>query len=289
MLALAVGVPTASAPGKIDGKQNRAIKQQSKNIKKNRNAIRKNTKGLRGIRKAARGTADAIAALKIVAERGDKNAAAILAQAPAILDGLTQLKAGLEAAGAGLLALKSGLEEAGAGLVSLKTLATSTEYGFGQVVVLSAGPTQNPQLGSFVVTPDIPDAVQQAQTTQQFVAQHTGNLVVAYGVRSFETDGDGTVPAAVCRVTVTNKAGATESTAGNVDLGGLPFQPVLTKSPPTSTDPLNVGFPFGLKTEGADADVTQNLVTSVPVTAGDTYTVGMSCVDTSPDAADPSA
>ena len=41
------------------------------------------------------------------------------------------------------------------------------------------------------MTPDIPDTVQQALTTQQFVAQQAGNLIVAYGVRSNETDGTG--------------------------------------------------------------------------------------------------
>jgi hypothetical protein len=68
-----------------------------------------------------------------------------------------------------------------------------------------------------------------------------------------------------------------------------PFQPVDNKSALTSTDPANAGFPFGLKTNGADADLTTNFVSSINVTAGDTYTVGMACVDTSPHATDPSA
>ena len=170
----------------------------------------------------------------------------------------------------------------------LKTLATSTEYGFGQVIVLQ--PAATPQPGSFVETPDIPDTVQQAQAEQQFVAQHTGNLAVAYGVRSAESDGTGSGnPAALCKVTVTNAAGTTQTTAANPALGGLPFQPVNNKSALTSTDPANAGFPFGLKTSGADADQTTTFVSTVPVAAGQTYTVGMACVDTSPDANDPSA
>jgi hypothetical protein len=198
----------------------------------------------------------------------------IEAAAPVILDALTKLK--------------DGLTQVGAGLTSLKTLATSTEYGIGQVIVLNPAP--NGEAGSFVETPDIPDTVQQAMTTQQFVAQHTGNLAVAYGVRSAESDGTGSSnPAAFCRVTVTNKADVTQTTAANPSLGGLPFQPVNNKSALTSTDPANAGFPFGLKSSGADADQTTTFVSTVPVTAGDPYTVGLSCVDTSPDAKDPSA
>jgi hypothetical protein len=202
--------------------------------------------------------------------------------APAIITGLTQLKDGLTAVAAGL-------QTAGAGLTKLSTFVQSTEYGFGQVVVLNPGP--NAEAGSFIETPDIPDTVQQAMTEQQFVAQHTGNLAVAYGVRSNESDGTGASnPAAFCRVTVTNKAdAATQTTAPNANLGGLPFQPVNNKSAMTSTDPANAGFPFGLKQNGADADQTTTFVSTVAVTAGDTYTVGLSCVDTSPDPNDPTA
>jgi hypothetical protein len=204
----------------------------------------------------------------------DNRLKAIEAAAPQIIDGLTKLKDGLTAAGDGL--------------VKLKTLATSTEYGIGQVLV--AQPAVAAEAGSFVETPDIPDAVQQAQTTQQFVAQHTGALVVAYGVRSAESDGTGAaLPAAHCKVTVTNEGGSTETTAANGALGGLPFQPVNDKSALTSTIPTNAGFPFGLKLTAPDDDKTTNFVSSVAVTAGDTYTVGLACVDLSPDANDPSA
>ena len=219
--------------------------------------------------------------IRTLAEGIDARLKVIEGAAPQIVDGLNQLK---DAA----TQLKTGLETAGAGLNSLKTLSTSTEYGFGQMLVFSPAP--NPQAGSFVVTPDIPDAVQQAQTTQQFVAQHSGNLGALFGVRSAESDGTGSSnPAAHCKVTVTNEAGATETTAANPGLGGLPFQPVDVKSAQTSTDPANAGFPFGLKTSGSDADSTVTFVSSIPVTAGDTYTAGLSCVDTSASSSDPSA
>src|SRR3954453_14593517 len=58
----------------------------------------------------------------------------------------------------GLADLKTGLETAGAGLNGLKTAVGSTEYGVGQVF---NGATPIP--GAFLVTSDIPDAVQQAQ------------------------------------------------------------------------------------------------------------------------------
>lgn len=275
VLALAVGVPTAAAGPKLDKKQNKAIKKQNRTNKKQGKAIKRGNKAVSNIRKAAKATDEAIAALKIVAERGDKNATGILALAPSIVKGLTDLQTGLVAAGAGLN--------------SLKTLAGSTEYGFGQVIVVQAGPTFVPQVGAFVVTPNIPDDAQQAQTEQTFEADDTGTLLVQYGVRSNETDGDGTVPAALCKVTVINQSNAHQSTADNAAIGNLPFQPVLTKSTVTSTVVGNEGFPFGLKTVAPDADVTQNLATAIPVTAGEVYTVDMSCVDTSPSATDPSA
>jgi hypothetical protein len=200
---------------------------------------------------------------------------------PIVTKALTDLQAGLVAVG-------NGLTTVGNGLVSLKTLATSTEYGIGQLVVLTPGPAA--EAGSFLVTPNVPDDVQQAQTQQQFIAQHTGNLAVSYAVRSTESDGTGAAnPAALCKVTVTNAGGTTQTTAANPALGGLPFQPVNTKSPTTSTDPANASFPFGLKTVGPDADVTQTFVSTVPVAAGQTYTAALSCVDTSASKDDPSA
>jgi hypothetical protein len=199
--------------------------------------------------------------------------------APQIIDGLSQLKTAAEQ-------LKTGLETAGAGLTSLKTLAGAVEYGIGQVVI---GATA--QGGSFVVTPDIPDAVQQAMTTQQFVAQNAGPVSVLYGVRSGESDGTGSaLPAAHCRVTVTNEAGDIATTAANPSLGGLPFQPVNDKSALTSTIAANAGFPFGLKTTAPDEDKTTTFASGVSVaTAGDSYEVALSCVDTSASSTDPSA
>jgi uncharacterized phage infection (PIP) family protein YhgE len=268
-------VPAMDASA-LTKKQRSAEKKQNKKIQRALNGVATVGKNLATLASALddeKGKSSGIDARLKVIEGG----------VPQVFDALTKLA---DAAAQ----LKTGLETAGAGLTSLKTLATSQEYGFGQVVVLVGGTTPTPEGGSFIVTPDIPDAVQQAQTQQDFVAQHTGTLIVSYGVRSNETDGTGASnPAALCRVFVRNKADAIEQTAANGALGGLPFQPVNTKSPMTSTDPMNTSFPFGLKTVGPDADVTQNLTTMVAVTAGDPYTVGMSCVDTSPSTTDPSA
>jgi hypothetical protein len=109
-------------------------------------------------------------------------------------------------------------------------------------------------------------------------------------VRSNESDGTSTSnPAAHCKVTVTNEAGATQTTAANPALGGLPFQPVNARSALTSTIAANAGFPFGLKTVSPDEDKTVTFVSSVPISAGDTYTAGLSCVDTSASSTDPTA
>jgi X-X-X-Leu-X-X-Gly heptad repeat protein len=230
--------------------------------------------GIRTLGETVASHTNSIADLKGQTGKLDSRLKVIEGAAPQILDALTKLK--------------DGLTQAADGLTKLKTLATSTEYGFGQLIVLTPGPQA--EAGSFVETPDIPDAVQQAQTEQQFVAQHSGNLAVSYGVRSAESDGTGSSnPAALCKVTVTNQGGTTQTTAANPSLGGLPFQPVNNKSALTSTDPANAGFPFGLKTNGPDADQTTTFVSTVPVAAGATYTVGLSCVDTSPDPNDPSA
>jgi hypothetical protein len=254
-VALCAVPVVASAASRTDRSQNTRIKRHAKSIKKLAAVLTVLTGGSKGL---------------------DGRLKTIEEAAPQIIDGLAKLK--------------DGLTQAGDGLTKLKTLATSQEYGFGQVLVISAGPTVNAEGGSFIQTPDIPDAVQQAQTSQQFVAQHTGTVSVAYGVRSGENDGTGSAnPAAFCRVWVMNEADDLGQTAANAGLGGVPFQPVNTKSPMTSTDPANAGFPFGLKQSGGDADVTTTLNTSVAVTAGDTFRAGMSCVDTTADANDPSA
>src|SRR4051812_17448957 len=196
----------ASAATRTDRSQNERIARHAKSIKK------------------------IAAVLTLLSGKGlDGRLKVIEDAAPQIISGLGQLK---DAA----TQLKDGLTAAGDGLTKLKTLATSQEYGFGQLLVISAGPTVNAEGGSFIVTPDIPDAVQQAQTSQQFVAQHSGTLSVAYGVRSGESDGTGASnPAAVCRVWVMNEGDALGQTGANASLGGVPFQPVDTKSPMTST------------------------------------------------------
>ena len=161
----------------------------------------------------------------------------------ASLDGVDNRLKAIEAATpqivSGLTALKTGLEQAGAGLTSLQKLVTSTEYGVAQ---LSVGGTPVP--GAFVVTPDIPDAVQQAQASGSFNAgANTGAITISVAVRSAENDGDGTVAAAHCRVTGTDQAGRIVTSSPNAALGGAPFWAINTKSVQTSTDAANAGFP----------------------------------------------
>jgi X-X-X-Leu-X-X-Gly heptad repeat protein len=309
--SLMIGLAATPASAADDGAKATAAAKKKKgpSTRKLNSDLRKvrtrTTRAERGIR----GINGAINALRSLSNGNKQGLDFLLAAAPQLVSGLTQLRDGslqlrdgLVAAGNGLRALQTALEtQVGPGLQAAGTAIRSTEYGFGQVLNTTGGAPTG-EAGSFVQTPDIPDAVQQAQTTQQFVKQATGVVLVAYGVRSAESDGTGADnPAANCKVTVTaeeetNPAipgaaeeGETATTAANPAFGGLPFQPVPEKSAQTSTDEANKGFPFGLKSSGADADKFTVFNSSLLIEAGDTYTVGLACVDTSPSATDPSA
>jgi hypothetical protein len=155
----------------------------------------------------------------------------------------------------------------------------------------------NPEPGAFVVTPDIPDAVQQAQVTNQFIASQAGAITLRVGIRSAESDGtSGADPAASCRVTILQEGAAPNARTSlpNPDLGGAPFWQIQNKSPQTSTDPAQAGFPFGLISTDQTADLTTGANSTAPAgspsaTAGLPFTVSLSCVDTTPSTTDPSA
>jgi hypothetical protein len=282
LLAVVVGmmlVPAIDASAfnkaekKHEKKQNAAIGKATKAAAK---ALRQVAAVTTAVGEQTKGLSD----LTVTVTGIDNRLKFIESAAPAIVDGLSKLKAATEA-----------------GFAKVTTVLSSTEYGVGQAIVVVdplGTPTPTPEAGNFVVTPDIPDTVQQAQTSQTFKAQHIGLLVVQYAVRSGETDGTGASdPAALCKVTVTNELGATQSTAANPAIGNLPFQPVPNKSALTSTIPANAGFPFGLKTTAPDEDKTVTFQSTVPVdntdATNDTYTVGLACVDTSPSTTDPGA
>jgi hypothetical protein len=275
MLVPAIDAAAASRSASREQVQNHRITRVVRQARDTTLKVASVAGKLGNLDKIVAGNGQKLIELDALTKNVDGRLKGIEASVPAVLDALTKLKDGLTAAAAGLN--------------SLKTLATSQEYGFGQLLTSTGGPP-TAEAGSFIETPDIPDTVQQAMTEQQFVAQHNGVLIVLYGVRSNESDGTGASnPAANCKVTVTNKAGTTQTTAANPNFGGLPFQPVPNKSAMTSTDPANAGFPFGLKQNGTDADQTVTFASTVAVAAGDTYTVGLSCVDTSPSSSDPSA
>ena len=131
--------------------------------------------------------------LKAVADRADANAKTVVERGPAIIKGLTDLKTGLEAAGAGL--------------TGLSTAATGTEYGW----IEETAPAVTP-VPTFHVTPDIPDAAQQAEATITSIAGANGNVTTQFGVRSGDNDGTGSTAAteaAACRVTMINLANGT--------------------------------------------------------------------------------
>ena len=175
---------------------------------------------------------------------------------------LNQLAAATEG---GFLEVERSFGEVDTAVSDVRDRVGATEYGIGQAIVL-VGATPTPEAGGVVVTPDIPDDEQQAQTHQVFTADNTGTLRVAYGVRSNESDGTGAGnPAASCRVYVRNEAN---------DFAETPLQPVDHKSAVTGEDPETAAFP-------------NDLTTTVAVTAGDTYEVGMACVDTTADPDDP--
>jgi hypothetical protein len=240
-LGLLAAAPAAFAKtSKTDKAQNKVLKSQSKSLK--------------SLRKSTKSAGSAIAALKVVAERGDANAKTVLNAAPAIIQGLTDLKAGLTAAGA-----------------SIKTLASSQEYGYVQITS-DVGGAQG-----FLVTPDIPDSAQQAQTSQQFVVPATAtSITTQFGVRSGESDGDGVTPAANCGVTLIRGTNGTVQTSG---------APPYTAVPTKSTLAATASSPFGLL-GGTDVPITGPTLT---VAGGDLYTVKLNCADLSVNPNDPSA
>jgi hypothetical protein len=212
--------------------------------------------------------------------------------------GLPGLKTTIEGVDARLKVIEGAAPQIISGLQSLKTLGTSTEYGIGQVFIGG-----NPEPGAFVVTPDIPDAVQQAQVTNQFIASQPGAITLRVGVRSAENDGTGPDnPAAHCRVTITQEGApaspAARTSSPNPALSGAPFWPIDTKSKQTSTETANQGFPFGPKTSGDDADVLTDLTTGSNSTApagtptasaGQPFSVSLACVDISASADNPAS
>ena len=258
--------------------------------------IRNNRRYIRGTRKLMRRLGGR---LRAAISGGDKSIDdkinGIVAVVTPVLqqlgEGSLALKAGLEqlaaATTAGFDEVKAGFDEVEAGFGEVEAALTdigdflgATEYGFAQVLV--ADPTPGAESGSFVVTPNIPDDVQQAQSHQVFIAQASGALVVAYGIRSNENDVDDTP--GHCRVYVRNEANDMAQTTGEPEFGGLPFAEVEEGGPVTNE--TETTFPFGpVSTDNTD----NTLVTSVMVTAGDSYEVGLSCLDTTADADDPNA
>lgn len=293
------GAPSASAAAKNDSAKAKSA-QSAKTVNRRLSSTRRQLSTTRRQVNTARRNINKLTTdLGAIGRRlaaGEGSISLLLGAAPQLITAVqklgTEVPPALQALKDGLTALNNGVQtQIVPNLQKLGDFVAAPEYGFGQVVLVQPGPIAIPQPGSFVVTPDIPDTVQQAQTTQQFVASGgPAGVAVLYGVRSGETDGTGAaLPAAHCKVTVTNENGDTATTAANPAFNGLPFQPVNTKSALTSTAPQNAGFPFGIKQTGDDKDNTTTFNSGVVVSDGDTYTVGLSCVDLSPDANNPKA
>lgn len=313
MLGLAAGSASAAdheskATAAATKKKGPSTRKLDRDIKKVRTRTTRAERRIRGID-------GAIAALRGLSASNKQGLDFLLAAAPQLVSGLTQLRDGslqlrdgLVAAGNGLKALQTALEtRVGPGLEAAGTAIRSTEYGIGQVLVGGS-----PLPGAFLVTPDVPDAAQQAQTSQEFVVppgdagapgSPAGPIDVVVGVRSAESDGTGPDnPAAACRVTIDGSDGSAPgnpaqgignftSSTPNAALGGAPFYGIPTKSPQTSTADENRGFPFGPKSDDVLVNLTtpDNSAGDATAVVAEPFSVNLSCIDTSPSATDPSA
>jgi X-X-X-Leu-X-X-Gly heptad repeat protein len=292
LAAMPAAVQAAPA-GDATAKQSQSKKKLSSDIRKVRQRTTRAERRLRAVNRT-------IAQLRTLSQSNKGGLDFLLAAAPQLVSGLTQLRDGsiqlrdgLVRAGAGLTALQSALEtQIGPGLKRVGDFVGADEYGIGQVTIAGA-----PAAGSFLVTPNVSDKVQQAQTSQTFVAGAAGALGMLVGVRSNESDGtEGGAPAAHCRVTLV--AGNNTLTTGpNAGLSNAPVFAIPLKSTITSTTPGNEGFPFGPKTVGDDADklvdagasAVAPTGTAPTVSPGQPYTATLNCVDLSPNADDPTA
>ena len=286
-VAVVVGLVAAGSASAFNNKQRNHEKRQNAAIGKAVKAATRNTNRIAKLTKGLDVQTKSLADLSALTAGIDTRLKTIEGAAPTIISNLTKLGEGLTKLGDAATQLKDGLTQAAAGLNSLKTLATSTEYGIGQVFIAGS-----PAAGAFVVTPDIPDAAQQAQVSQTFIAGAAGTITVRVGVRSAESDGTGSSdPAAYCRVTVSSGNTGTTS-APNAGLSGAPFYPINNKSPQTSS--TETSFPFGPISTDQLTDLTTGTNSASPAspataTAGLPYQVTLSCVDISASATDPSA
>jgi X-X-X-Leu-X-X-Gly heptad repeat protein len=303
-------VPASAADGGT--KATAAATKKGPSTRKLNRDIRKVRSRTTRAERRIRGINTAIGALRSLSNGNKQGVDFLLAAAPQLVSGLTQLRDGslqlrdgLVAAGEGLKKLQAALEtQIGPGLQAAGTAIRSTEYGIGQVLVGG-----QPLPGAFLVTPDVPDAAQQAQTSQDFVVppsesaapgSSAGPIDVVVGVRSAESDGTGDDnPAAACRVTIDGSdvangaqgVGNFTTSRANPALGGAPFYGIPTKSPQTSTAEENKGFPFGPKSDDVLVNLTtaENSAGDATAVVAEPFSVNLSCIDTTPSATDPSA
>lgn len=246
-----IAVPTAGAAAKIskpEKAQNTAIKKAQKTATSAGKAAKKaGTSATKAGKDAASGisaakTADA----KAVAAQGGVNA--VLAQVPAVIDGLTKLAAGLT--------------QAGDGLTKLGAAFAAQEYG---VVKVQIGGVDAP--GAILTSSDIPDDSNQAIVTGTVVAQvpvaaGAQDVTLLAGVRSGESDGTGAnapvASAGLVSMTVAGvpASGVTTTAGGNPGLaavpltsapnaaaGGAPVYPIPFKAPRVDSTPNPFSFP----------------------------------------------
>jgi hypothetical protein len=252
-----VAAPAADAkrPSKAERAQNTAIKKAAKDAKSAGKSAKSAAKS------AAKGIADAKTATgKADAAQGGLNG--IIAQIPAVIDGLTKLA--------------TGLQQAADGLTKLGANAAAQEYG---VVKVQLGTTDVD--GAILDSGDIPDDSNAAIVSgTMLVKVPAGTPAVPVrllaGVRSGESDGTGATDpvasAGIVTMSVANPAGLPLSggngvvpatipitSSPNADAGGAPVYPIPNKAPRVDATPNPFSFPSDLAIDLTDSTHLKNL------------------------------
>ncbi|MCW3001771.1 MAG: hypothetical protein JWQ20_1069 [Conexibacter sp.] len=252
-----VAAPAADAkrPSKAERAQNTAIKKAAKDAKSAGKSAKSAAKS------AAKGIADAKTATgKADAAQGGLNG--IIAQIPAVIDGLTKLA--------------TGLQQAADGLTKLGANAAAQEYG---VVKVQLGNTDAP--GAILTSSDIPDDSNAAVVTgTMLVSVPVGATAVPVrllaGVRSGESDGTGAdnpvASAGIVTMSIGNPTGGVTIAGGNAAGTAIPITsaqnsaandapvyPIANKAPRVDASPNPFSFPTDLAIDLTQASTLQNL------------------------------
>jgi hypothetical protein len=246
-LVMGVAVPAAGAQGNA---------QTLRSLNKKLSTTTKTAKSARTRATAARRAATRLGNSLANLTTRLRTAEGVLAGAPALASGLTQLADVVQNQ------LAPGLQQLAAAAQQLGDNYLADEYGFAQFVVPDNAGTEpddadsapDPLPGCFYQSSNIPDSVQETVVSGQCLVPTTvsggSTLSLLTGIRSNEVDGTGAAdPAGVARIisliVQSSSGGAPQAGATTQPGAGQP--PTLTipnRSPQTST--TETSFPFGL-------------------------------------------